>query len=80
MPEAPLVAGLADDLRAAFDVAERDGRADLFAIAQAAELADTLVTEGCDHLHFYTLNRPELTRDVCTALGVTAQTRLSQVA
>lgn len=69
-----------DDLRAAFDVAERDGRADLFAIAQAAELADTLVIEGCGHLHFYTLNRPELTRDVCTALGVAAQARLSEVA
>lgn len=68
------------DLRAAFDVAERDGRTDLLAIAQAVELADTLTLEGCDHLHFYTLNRPELTRDVCTALGLTSRPALSRVA
>lgn len=69
-----------DDLRAAFDVAGRDGRADLLAIAQAAELADTLVGEGCAHLHFYTLNRPDLTRDVCTALGLKVRPPLSRVA
>lgn len=69
-----------DDLRAAFAVAGRDGRADLLAIAQAAELADTLVGEGCGHLHFYTLNRPDLTRDVCTALGLTVRPPLSRVA
>lgn len=69
-----------DDLRAGFDVAARDDRADLFAVAQATELADRLVEEGCGHLHFYTLNRPELTRDVCTALGLVAQAALSRVA
>ncbi|CTQ33670.1 methylenetetrahydrofolate reductase [NAD(P)H] [Jannaschia rubra] len=69
-----------DDLAAAFEVATRDDRADLLAIAQAAELADTLIGEGCGHLHFYTLNRPELTRDVCVALGLAARPALSQVA
>lgn len=69
-----------DDLRAAFDVAIRDDRADLLAIAQATELADALTTEGCGHLHFYTLNRPELTRDVCTALGLVSRPALSRVA
>ncbi|MCK0169102.1 methylenetetrahydrofolate reductase [NAD(P)H] [Jannaschia sp. S6380] len=69
-----------NDLRAGFDVAARDDRADLFAIAQATELADRLVEEGCDHLHFYTLNRPELTRDVCTALGLAPRPALSRVA
>ncbi|CTQ49741.1 methylenetetrahydrofolate reductase [Jannaschia donghaensis] len=69
-----------DDLRAAFDVALRDDRADLLAIAQAAELADALVGEGCEHLHFYTLNRPELTRDVCTALGLAPRPALRDVA
>ncbi|WP_298429726.1 methylenetetrahydrofolate reductase [uncultured Jannaschia sp.] len=73
-------ATIPDDLAAAFDVAERDDRAELFAVAQAAELADALVTEGCDHLHFYTLNRPDLTRDVCTALGRTSRAALSRVA
>ena len=68
-----------DDLRAGFEVAARDDRADLFAIAQAAELADRLVEEGCGHLHFYTLNRPELTRDVCLALGLAPQATLSEV-
>lgn len=68
------------DLALAFDVAERDDRADLFAIAQAAELADALVEEGCEHLHFYTLNRPDLTRDVCVALGITPKAELCQVA
>lgn len=69
-----------DDLRAGFDVAARDDRADLFAIAQATELADRLVEEGCGHLHFYTLNRPELTRDVCVALGIAPRPTLSRVA
>ncbi|KIT16384.1 methylenetetrahydrofolate reductase [NAD(P)H] [Jannaschia aquimarina] len=69
-----------DELAAAFDVAERDGRADLFAIAQCAELCDRLVEEGCGHLHFYTLNRPDLTRDVCAALGRVAAPSLEAVA
>jgi methylenetetrahydrofolate reductase (NADPH) len=69
-----------DDLAAAFDVALRDGRADLLAVAQAAELADRLVEEGCEHLHFYTLNRPDLTRDVCAALGLVPEAALSRVA
>ncbi|WP_179378569.1 methylenetetrahydrofolate reductase [NAD(P)H] [Jannaschia marina] len=73
-------ATIPDDLRAAFEVALRDDRADLLAIAQAAELADRLVEEGCHHLHFYTLNRPELTRDVCAALGVVPRPSLSRVA
>ncbi|WP_371156779.1 methylenetetrahydrofolate reductase [NAD(P)H] [Jannaschia sp. 2305UL9-9] len=69
-----------DDLAAAFEVAVRDGREDLLAIAQAAELADTLVSEGVEHLHFYTLNKPELTRDVCAALGIAPRSALSRVA
>ena len=69
-----------DELRAAFGAAIRDDRADLLAVAQAAELADALVCEGCEHLHFYTLNRPELTRDVCTALGLTVRPALRDVA
>ena len=68
------------DVRAGFEAAARDGRADLFAVAQAAELADRLVEEGCGHLHFYTLNKPELTRDVCLALGLTETEPLGRVA
>ncbi|PWJ10930.1 methylenetetrahydrofolate reductase [NAD(P)H] [Jannaschia seohaensis] len=69
-----------DDLAQAFEVATRDDRADLLAVAQASELADRLVGEGVEHLHFYTLNKPELTRDVCLALGLAARPALSRVA
>lgn len=66
-------------LAQAFDVAERDGRTDLLALAHATELCAELQDEGVDHLHFYTLNRPNLTRDVCRALGVTPQDGLRGV-
>ncbi|QFT62323.1 methylenetetrahydrofolate reductase (NADPH) [Roseivivax halotolerans] len=64
----------------AFDAAERDGREDLLATALCTELCTDLIEGGVDKLHFYTLNRPELTRDVCFALGVTPETRLENVA
>jgi len=64
----------------AFRVAERDGRAALLATALCTELCDALLGEGVERLHFYTLNRPGLTRDVCNALGVTGQVALQQVA
>ncbi|MEM9798027.1 MAG: methylenetetrahydrofolate reductase [Pseudomonadota bacterium] len=68
------------EVAAAFETAARHDRHDLLAVAHATELADRLVEEGCDHLHFYTLNRPELTRDVCTALGLAPEPSLSRVA
>lgn len=34
------------------------------------DLCEKLIGGGVDRLHFYTLNRPELTLDVCAALGV----------
>lgn len=64
----------------AFENATRDGSADLLATAVATSLCDNLLLGGVDHLHFYTLNRPELTRDVCHALGITHRTRLQEVA
>jgi len=64
----------------AFDNAERDGSLDLMATAHATELCDTLCEEGVDQLHFYTLNKPELTRDVCHAIGVTPKVVLENVA
>ncbi len=64
----------------AFTNATRDGTTDLLATALATELCDDLIQGGVDHLHFYTLNRPELTRDVCHALGVTPKLRLQNVA
>ena len=66
----------------AFEAAVRDGadRHDLLATAMCTELCSDLLDEGVDTLHFYTLNRADLTRDVCRALGVTPQVALSDVA
>lgn len=64
----------------AFDKALRDGREDLLATALCTELCSDLIEGGVDSLHFYTLNRPELTRDVCHALGVTPKVQLQNVA
>ncbi|WP_104017541.1 methylenetetrahydrofolate reductase [NAD(P)H] [Roseovarius nitratireducens] len=64
----------------AFAKAIRDGRHDLLATAIATELCSDLIEEGVEDLHFYTLNRPDLTRDVCHALGVTPRLELRDVA
>jgi len=67
-------------LQDAFNNATRDGTTELLATAIATELCDDLLQGGVEHLHFYTLNRPELSRDVCHALGVTPKVRLQNVA
>jgi methylenetetrahydrofolate reductase (NADPH) len=64
----------------AFDKATRDNRHDLLATALCTELCDTLLREGVEALHFYTLNRATLTREVCHALGLTPQVALQNVA
>ncbi len=64
----------------AFSNATRDGNCELLATALATELCDNLIQGGVDHLHFYTLNRPELTRDISHALGVTPKAQLQNVA
>ena len=38
----------------------------------AVHLCTRLIEGGVDRLHFYTLNRPELTAEVCAALGIEA--------
>lgn len=53
-----------------FTIAARDGRERLFALTQCATLCERLLAEGVAHLHFYTLNSAELTRDVVRALGL----------
>lgn len=67
-------------LEQAFEKATRDGREDLLAIAVATELCSKLIDEGVEDLHFYTLNRPDLTRDICHALGVVSTKSLQNVA
>lgn len=64
----------------AYRAAERDNRTELLSTSLCTELCSELVSEGVDSLHFYTLNRPDLTRDVCRALGVTPQSQMSNVA
>ena len=53
-----------------FDRAERHDRAELFALCHATELCDALTSEGVNRLHFYTLNRPELTLQITRALAL----------
>lgn len=67
-------------IRDGFENATRDGTERLFATAIAAELCDALTEGGVEHLHFYTLNRATLTRDVCHALGYSARRPLQNVA
>ncbi|MBQ4824750.1 MULTISPECIES: methylenetetrahydrofolate reductase [NAD(P)H] [unclassified Leisingera] len=64
----------------AFEKALRDDREELLATAICTELCSDLLEGGVDKLHFYTLNRPELTRDVCFALGVIPKVSLQNVA
>lgn len=64
----------------AFAHAVRDGREELLATAIATELCDDLLRGGVEDLHFYTLNRPHLTRDICFALGIVPEVSLQNVA
>lgn len=64
----------------AFQTAIRDGREGLLALTQAVALCDRLIRGGVEDLHFYTLNRPALTREVVRALGIQPQAVLEKVA
>ena len=64
----------------AFATAARDGREALLALAQCTALCDRLMASGVEDLHFYTLNRPQLVREVVRALGITPQIALEKVA
>ena len=73
-------ASVPDHIAQIFDKAVRDDREELLAVAICSELCTKLIDGGVEDLHFYTLNRPELTRDVCEALGVKAAIGLRKVA
>jgi methylenetetrahydrofolate reductase (NADPH) len=64
----------------AFQTAIRDGREELLALTHCTMLCDRLIAEGVEALHFYTLNRPHLTREVCRALGLAPRVVLEKVA
>ena len=67
-------------LEEAFHFAKRDGREDLLALTHCATLCERLLAEGVQDLHFYTLNRPHLTREVVRALGLSPDVALEKVA
>ena len=73
-------AQIPDHLVRAFETAERDGRTDLLATAVCTQLCTNLLEGGAEHLHFYTLNDPRMTRDVVHALGLAPETALEKVA
>ena len=73
-------ANIPEWLEDAFVAAKRDGREELLATVVATELCDNLLQGGVEDLHFYTLNRPTLTRDVCFALGIVPEVSLQNVA
>jgi methylenetetrahydrofolate reductase (NADPH) len=64
----------------AFTRAIADGREDLYALAQCTSLCDRLIEGGAEDLHFYTLNRPDMTREVVRALGIQQPVALEKVA
>lgn len=64
----------------AFAKAQRDDREELLSTAICTELCSDLIDGGVEDLHFYTLNKPHLTREVCHALGVVPEVSLEKVA
>lgn len=63
-----------------FQAAARDGREALLSLTQCTTLCTRLIEGGVEDLHFYTLNRPDLTRDVVRALGIVPELALEKVA
>jgi methylenetetrahydrofolate reductase (NADPH) len=63
-----------------FHYAIRDGREDLLSLTHCTTLCERLISEGAADLHFYTLNRPVLTRDVVRVLGLAPDLALEKVA
>ena len=64
----------------AFTNAVRDGQEELLSIAVATEMCSELIEGGVNHLHFYTLNKPWLTHDICHAVGIDQRPELENVA
>jgi len=63
-----------------FVMAKRNGVEDILSVVVATDICSDLMDHGIDQFHFYTLNRPYLTRDVCLALGIVPDTKLALVA
>lgn len=63
-----------------FAAAIADGREEEIATRHCIDLCSRLLGEGVEDLHFYTLNKPHLTREICLALGVAPAASLEKVA
>ncbi len=63
-----------------FAMAKRNKVEDILSVVVATDLCADLIAEGVDAFHFYTLNKPHLTRDVCLALGIEPDNQLELVA
>jgi methylenetetrahydrofolate reductase (NADPH) len=59
-----------DWMARAYGNARNEEEHDLLSVAIATEQCDDLVANGVEHLHLYTMNKPDLPYQVCRALGV----------
>jgi methylenetetrahydrofolate reductase (NADPH) len=73
-------ASIPASLDAEFAMAKRNKVEDILSVVVATDLCADLIAEGIDAFHFYTLNKPHLTRDVCLALGIEPDNQLELVA
>jgi len=48
---------------------EKPEKRNQLAVSVASEMCQKLIEFGCDHLHFYTLNRADLTEAICQVMG-----------
>jgi methylenetetrahydrofolate reductase (NADPH) len=73
-------ASIPASLDAEFNMAKRNEVEDILSVVVATDICSDLMDHGIDQFHFYTLNRPYLTRDVCLALGIVPDAKLALVA
>lgn len=66
-------ASVPDWLIKAYENADEQDMTETLSRCICAEQCDGLISEGVDHIHFYTLNNPDLPYDVCRAMGVQPQ-------
>ncbi len=68
------------DLDEIFTKAGEEGREEEVSKELCIKLCRELMEGGVEDLHFYTLNKPTLSRDICAALGVHPKASLEDVA